>query len=117
MFDILENTQKDDVVAVRISGKISQEDYDRLTPLIEQKIEQHGNVNMFFEMEDVENVDYGAMWEELKFDAKNSDKIGKVAVVGDRSTESLLTRIKSSLTSAETKFFNREDRDAALKWI
>ncbi len=117
MFDILESTQKDDVVAVRISGELTKDDYERLTPLIEQKIQEHGNIKMFFEMEDVENVDYGAMWEELKFDARNSDKISKVAVVGDRSSESLLTRIKNNLTTAETKFFNREDRDAALKWI
>jgi hypothetical protein len=117
MFDIVQDVQKDDVVAVKISGKISKEDYERLSPMIEQKIEQHGDVKMFFEMDNVEEIDYSAIWEELKFDGKNSGRVSKVAIVGERAQENLLSKIKNMLTSGETKFFKREDRDAALKWV
>lgn len=117
MFNILDDIQKDDVVAVKISGKISEEDYEQLSPLIEQKISQHGNVKMLFELEDVENIDYGAMWEEMKFDAKNSGKINKVAIVGGRAQENLLSKVKSVLSSGETKYFKHEDRDAAIQWL
>lgn len=117
MFNILDDIQKQDVVAVEISDKIEKEDYEQLTPLIEQKINQYGNVKMYFELDDIDKMDVSTMWKELKFDGKNSDKVSKVAIVGKHKREKFLTQIKSMLTSGETKFFKPTDKDAAIKWL
>lgn len=39
MVDISNITEKDDVIAVKIRGNLSKEDYERLNPKIERKIQ------------------------------------------------------------------------------
>lgn len=71
---------------------------------------------MLVELEDVDAAGIGAMWEELKFDAKHSN-VSKIAVIGEETSEQVLTNIKKPTTSAETKFFKPENRDAAINWL
>lgn len=102
---------------MKVSGNLSKEDYQTLNPRIEEKIRQHGKINMLFELEDVDAAGIGSMWEELKFDTKHSDDVNKIAVVGDQTSENVLANIKKPMTSAETKFFEKKDRDAAIQWV
>lgn len=117
MIDILNLSDKENVLDVKVTGNLSKEDYETLNPRIEDKINRHGKINMLFELEDVDMAGIGSMWEELKFNAKHSDDINKIAIVGDQTSENILANLKKPMTSAETKFFKKKDRDAAIQWI
>lgn len=63
---------KDDVFEIHVSGKIRKEDYEIL-PELERKIEKHGHINLYGEIENIEGIEPEAVWEDLKFNAKHLD--------------------------------------------
>lgn len=117
MVDILNITDKENVLGIKVSGNLSQEDYQTLKPRIDQKIQQQGKINILLDLDDVDAAAVGSMWEELELNAKHSDDVNKIAIVGDQTSENMLAKIKKPMTSAETKFFKSEERDTALQWI
>lgn len=117
MVQINRNSSSANLISAKVSGKLTGEDYKKLNPLIKEKIKEQGKINMLFEFQNFDNIKLGSVWQELKFDSNHSDDIHKIAIVGDRDEEAKLESIKDSMSSAETKYFKREDRDAALKWL
>ena len=47
--------------------KLTDEDYDRLIPLLQEKIDRFGSIRWYFEMKEFEGWSLSDMWRELKF--------------------------------------------------
>ncbi|MFD0976887.1 SpoIIAA family protein [Salinimicrobium gaetbulicola] len=98
-------------------GKLTNEDYNRILPLFQEKIVSFDKVRWYFEMRDFKDWTLSAMWRDLKFDIKNKEHFEMVAMVGDKKWEKDLTRLMKPFTGAEIRFFNTEDRENAKLWI
>lgn len=105
------------IAEVEISGKLSKEDYEIFVPLIESLIEKHGKIRILFEMTDFHGWDAGALWEDVKFDAKHHAHIERIAFVGDKKWEEWMAKICRPFTSAGIKYFDVSETDAAREWI
>ncbi len=57
----------DHVMAIRVSGRLSDEDYARFLPVREALIRQEGPVSLYVDMEDFEGWEPKAAWDDLKF--------------------------------------------------
>ncbi len=117
MVTIQDSAQSGNLISAKVSGKLTSEDYKKLNPLIEEKIKEYGTINMLFEFENFDNIKFGSIWQELKFDSDHSDNVNKIAIIGDRDMEKNLEKIKDTFISADTKYFAREDRDEAMMWV
>ncbi len=117
MVTIQDNEQSGNLISAKVQGDLTSEDYKKLNPLIETKIRENGDINMLFEFENFDNINFGSVWQELKFDSKHSDDVNRIAIVGDRDMEQNLEQIKDSFISADTKYFDRSHRDEALMWV
>lgn len=98
-------------------GKLTDEDYDRLIPLLEEKIRTYGKIRWYFEMQEFEGWSLSAMWRDLKFDFRNKENLERIAMVGDKAWEKQLTQLMKPFTGATIKYFDISEKDEAKNWI
>ncbi len=111
------NEHAGDLIAIRVTGKLDQNDYESLIPEFESKIRQYGKISLYWEMEDFEGWQPKGLLEDLKFDAKHADDYKKIAMVGDKRWEEWMTSLMKPFSSAEIKYFDLSGREQALRWV
>ncbi|RDV16974.1 STAS/SEC14 domain-containing protein [Pontibacter diazotrophicus] len=116
MLQILEESQGD-LVAFRISGNVDKNDYDVMLPVLEDKIQKHGKIKVYAEVQDVEAYSLRALYEDIKFDLKHASDFSKAAIVGDQDWMDWLAKAARPFTTAEVKYFNFSQRKEAWLWI
>jgi hypothetical protein len=72
---------------VKVTGKLSKEDYESFAPTVDGLIEEHGKIRILFEMHDFHCWTAGALWEDTKFDFKHWKDIEKLVIVGESKWE------------------------------
>lgn len=106
------------VVAVTVSGRLTDEDYEVFVPRMEKLIEQWGRLRMLFQMkDDFEGWDASSAWEEFKFEARHRKDLKRVAVVGNRSWEKWMTRLSKLFTGTDVRFYGSDKADDARAWL
>jgi hypothetical protein len=107
----------DDVIEVRMSGKLHKADYDEYVPAIEALIEREGKLSFLMIMEDFHGWDVAAVWEDTKFDVKHHADISRIAMVGDKKWEEWMAKVCRPFTGAKIRYFDSSEEDAAREWI
>ena len=97
--------------------KLTDEDYDRLIPLLEEKVRSYGKIRWYFEMKEFEGWSLSAMWQDIKFDFSNKENLERIAMVGEENWEQQLTRLMRPFTGAAIKYFDRSEKEEAKNWI
>lgn len=97
--------------------KLTDEDYDRLIPLLEKKVRTYGKIRWYFEMQEFEGWSLSALWRDLKFDFNNKENLERIAMVGDKEWEEQLTRLMKPFTGAKIKYFDSTQSDEAKNWM
>lgn len=98
-------------------GTLEKEDYALFIPYAEATIEQHGKINLLVHVPDKPRFTPSALWEDLKFDAKHFDDVGRIALVSPDASKEWLVTISKPFTKAEVRFFEAEKIDAARDWV
>jgi hypothetical protein len=106
-----------DVIAVKVSGKITSEEFDFLKKEISDKIDQYEKVNWYYEMQDFEGWDLKAFFTDIIFSIKNTTKFNRIAFVGENSLEKIMAQVSKLFTPAEIKYFDINNRQSAIDWI
>lgn len=115
---MLEMTEEIGLVRIRAGGTLEASDYDRFVPQFERIAwRDTGTVPMVIELApDFSGWDVGGLWRDLKFDVKHKDSFGRIAIVGDSKWEEWGTKAFDPLFTADMKFFQPAERDAAESW-
>lgn len=114
---MIEIKEKENIIYTIAEKELKDEDYERLIPLLQEKVKQYGMIRWYFEMHNFQGWSLSAAWKDLKFDAKNADKMEKVAMVGDKDWEEKLTQLMKPFTGADVKFFPLDQKEQAKAWI
>jgi hypothetical protein len=104
-------------IEVQITGKLTKEAYETFVPMTEKRIEEHGKVRFLVVMHDFHGWDAGALWEDIKFDAKHFNHIERLAIVGETKWEHGMATFCRPFTTAKIRYFDHEQADEAQKWI
>ncbi len=72
------------VVAIRISGHLTDEDYKSFLPLLKDLINREGPVSLYVDMEDFEGWDMKAAWDDVKFGITHDVDFKRIAIVVDK---------------------------------
>jgi hypothetical protein len=105
------------LLVVRLTDKLTKDDYEQFTPAFERMIDEHGKIRLLVEMHDFHGWTAGAFWEDVKFDVKHFAHIERLAFVGDRRWEAGMAVFCKPFTSAKIRFFDRADSDVAFDWV
>ncbi|HEX4130943.1 MAG TPA: STAS/SEC14 domain-containing protein [Pirellulales bacterium] len=104
-------------LVVGISGKLTKEDYHHFIPEVERLIKAYGKVRMMVTMHDFHGWEAGALWEDIKFDAKHFKDIERLALVGETKWEKGMATFCKPFTTAKVKYFDQKDAAQAHAWL
>lgn len=105
------------LVEIHITGKLEKADYEHLVPEIEMLIEQTGKIRLLVILSEFDGWTAGALWEDVKFDAKHFNDIERLAIVGGTKWEKGMATFCRPFTSAEVRYFVPENIDDARTWV
>jgi hypothetical protein len=105
------------VVTITASGTVTKEDYDRLLPQLERRLDAHGRLRFLIDIVEVSGFRFGALWEDLKFDLRQQSQFGRTAIIGDRKWQDWATRISSRFYDAEMRYFDANEAEQARAWV
>jgi len=108
---------KIDVVATKVSAKVTKAEFDNLKKEITEKINRYGKINWYYEMTNFDGWDLKAFISDFSFTLKNTTNFKRIAFVGEKFLEKLMAQISNLFTPAEVRYFNSNNRDAAIEWI
>jgi hypothetical protein len=103
------------LLEVRVSGKLSHDDYQHFVPEFERLVQQHGKIRVLFEMTDFHGWEAGALWDDIKFDLKHFSDIERLAMVGEKRWEKGMSVFCRPFTTATIRFF--DDVEQARAWL
>ena len=116
MHKITENDSN--LIIVRVSGKLTQQDYDQLIPSWQRLLAERGSMRMLFIMENFHGWTPGAAWADFRFGTKHASKVERVAMVGEKKWQKWLTKIGSIFFLREhVQYFDRANLAEAERWV
>ena len=113
----IETVADGNVLSVRVTGKLSKEDYEILVPAVDEVIKEHGKIRIFFEMIDFHGWEMAAVWEDTKFGLAHWNDIERVAMVGDKKWEKGMAIFCKPFTAAKLEYFDQADVEEGRDWI
>jgi hypothetical protein len=105
------------VMEIHLNGTLTKEDYVRFVPDTEEMIRQHEKINMLIMMDDFHGWDAGALWEDIKWDAKHFNHVERIAVVGDQKWQKWMTAFCKPFTTAKVRYFDHGQVPEARGWL
>lgn len=114
---MIEIEKRGNIIYTYASGKLSNEDYDKILPIIKKTIEKHGKIRWCFQVDRFEGWSPQSLWRDFKFDVKYRNDVTKVAIVGEERWQDWMTQMMKPFTSAEVRYFDEIEKDKAENWI
>jgi len=109
--------QEPDLVAFRLSGKLSHADYQTFLPRLESLIQERGRLSVLLELADFHGWDLEAAWEDFRFGMAHPNDFARIAMVGHGQLQHWMARMAKPFVNGEVKFFEHEDLGAARDWL
>lgn len=116
MFNVL-GISRENLIALKVTGKLKQADYDEIMPLLKEKLQQYSKIRWYLELEHFEGWTIKSFYQEITFDLKNASRFEMIAIVGDKEWEKWMAEISKFFTMAEVKFYKPENKGEAMAWI
>lgn len=116
MFEIMQESAGN-VIGVRMSGTTHKSDYAELTPKVEELAKQYDDIRILYDLSDFKSEAPDAWLADLKFSRGFSDKVAKMAIVGDKKWESGLAKVAAPRYAREARRFPVADMQAAWEWL
>jgi hypothetical protein len=113
----INNEASGNFLTVHVSGILSQVDYERFVPKFEQIVQQHGKLRVLFDMSGFRGWEAAALWEELKFEVNHLADIQRVAMVGDRNWQIVMTLLCKPFMKATIHYFDHSHVESARHWL
>jgi stage II sporulation SpoAA-like protein len=105
------------VLEVHVTGKLERQDYEKFVPDTERLIKQYGKIRVLMVMDDFHGWDAGALWEDIKWDAKHFNDVERVAIVGERKWQEWLATMCKPFTRGTVRYFDHEKLAEARAWV
>ena len=108
----------DKIIALEIDGWIDAEDIDRITELIEKRLNTGEKLRIYAEVNNFSGMSLGALIKDLRFSLQHLQDFEKEAIVSDRKWLEGLAALGNTLFSGiEVKHFAPDEKERALAWV
>lgn len=109
---------KDGVLALRITGEMSDRDTGRIVRLIRTYAARHGKARLYLLMDHYASFNSAeALYEDLRFARRCGDLIESMAVVGDRPWKRTWVALFGLFGAIDTAYFDRTETQEAWQWL
>lgn len=108
----------DNVVGMRIDGRIVAEDMDRIAALVEEKLARHDKLRVYVEVPSFEGISIEGFFKDLQLGLRHWNRFEKEAVVSDEQWMHKFAPLGSHLVPGlEVKAFAGKESLAAKAWV
>ncbi len=111
------NNPKNNIVEIRVEGKVTEADLDQVVSQLKADIEKHGKLRVLEEIRSFSGMDPIAIWKDTKFALAHVNDFTHAAVVADAQWMRTIASAIGSLLSAEVKAFEPEQIQSAREWL
>jgi hypothetical protein len=115
MIKILEETHED-ILVLHVSEHIDDQDIDKVTAVLDNMLKVYDAPNMYAEIYDFDTPSAKTIWKDMKNTPKYN-KLGKCAIVAEKTWLELITKLSASVMRPEMKYFSHEQKAEALQWL
>lgn len=105
------------IVHVRMSGRLSTKDYERYLSELERLIAKRGKIRLLAEIDDYQGLDMGAWWEDTKFGIHHARDVERVAVVGGPKWWEAVGKFVDALGIMDNRSFEPGQEEEARRWV
>jgi hypothetical protein len=105
------------VMEIHLNGTLTKEDYARFVPDTEELIRQHDKIRMLVIMDNFHGWNVGALWEDIKWDARHFNHVERIAVVGEAKWQEWMTSFCKPFTTATVRYFEHGQLPEARAWL
>ncbi|WP_019529596.1 STAS/SEC14 domain-containing protein [Dasania marina] len=116
-----ERVGSDFFLSFKAIGKLTHQDYQYITPLIESALNsvEPAKMNVFFDCSDFQGWELKAAWDDLKLGLKHGSAFNKIAIYSNQENNrqwlEYSSKIASWFTSGNVEFFDQETQ--AFNWL
>ncbi|WP_457676415.1 STAS/SEC14 domain-containing protein [Thiolapillus sp.] len=108
---------EDNIFAVKVSGKLTDADYQAFLPELEALIKEHRPISLLLELDDFHGWEPKAAWDDFRFGMKHDQDFNRIAIVGEKTWHRWMTALGNAFTEANIRFFNRDQFQEAWDWL
>ena len=105
------------VLGFKMSGKLHEEDYKKIVPLIDAALAKQGKVRLLAWFHDFHGWDLHALWDDTKFATTHCSKVERIALVGEKKWEEWMAKVCKPFTMAKIQYFDAAEIESAWKWL
>lgn len=103
------------ILALRISGKLVEDDYKQFLPRLEKILEKENKISLLIILEDFEGWSAKAAWEDIKTGWTHDDDFLRIAIVGENNWQKLIAGFGKLFMDTKIRFF--DDESDAIEWL
>jgi len=113
----IEKSGNEFFLLLRATGKLTHEDYEIITPLIDSALEGYKNpkIKALIDGTELEGWDVGGVWDEFKLRLKHGSKFDKIAIYGNKNWQKIAAKLGTWFIGGEAKYF--ESYGDAVAWL
>jgi hypothetical protein len=113
----IEKTGSKFFLSLKATGKLTHEDYEIITPMIDSALEgvKEPVVDVFIDGSELEGWELRAAWDDMKLGLKHGSDFNRIAIYGNKKWQEYASKLGSWFISGEIKYF--ESADEALTWL
>ena len=112
------NIDGDRVLGLECDGKLSKQDFETMHTWLHRELEAAEDkpalVIFMGAFKGYESA--GAIWADMKVDARHANDFSRVAMISDRKWIEWGTKTANLVMGTELKWFDTDDREAAVTW-
>lgn len=102
---------------LEVRDKPDSNDHERFATLAEDRIRNHGEVNLLVRASQLNGWSPAALWQDLKFDMAHYSNVWRLGIVAEDSSNDWLATLSRPFNGAAVKFFPEDDVDLARQWV
>ena len=104
-------------LSLKAVGKLTHEDYNIISPLIDSALEgvKDPKMTVFIDGSELEGWELRAAWDDFRLGLKHGKEFDKVAIFGNKKWQEYTSKFASWFVSGEVKYF--DDSRKALGWL
>jgi len=113
----IERVDKNFFLSLKAIGKLTHEDYQVITPMINAAIASVNDpkINALIDTTELEGWELRAAWDDFKVGLKHGSEFDKIAIYGNRNWQKISAKISSWFISGDIEYF--DNLQAALLWL
>ena len=113
----IERIGNDIFLTLKAVGKLSHEDYEVITPMIDSALEglSQPKIRALVDGTELDGWAPRAAWDDFKLGIKHRREFEKVAIIGNKRWQEMAAKVGSWFVAGDIRYF--DDEAAALIWI